>query len=142
MGRTKEAAAEALTAVEKAVSAGDVTAAPSGRAGSVETRTPSPRQSRLPGPARFTLAVVLSFAISSLGRSFVNYSTQNEISSVAREPDSQTELIALTAWKLYVSAGAQSSNSVFFRSPFQLRAEEADPFSSTKLTRTGMADSG
>jgi hypothetical protein len=107
MGRTKEAAAEALTAVDGSAVTSPAYTAPSGRAETVDTRAPSPRRSRLPDPARFTLAVVLSFALSSLGRSFIDYSTQNELSNIAREPSAKPELFALAAWKLYVTAGAQ-----------------------------------
>lgn len=106
MGRTKEAAAEAVTAVvdgaAAAVSPAD--AGPSGRAESIKTGTLSPRRAaRLPGPVRFALAVVLSFALSSLGRSFVDQCSQNEVGSITRETNSRTELLVLAAWKLYVS---------------------------------------
>lgn len=141
MGRTEEASAEALSAVGGPAATWPANTAPSGRSGPVETRTPSPRRARLPGPARFTLAVVLSFALSSLGRSFVDYATQNEMSSIAVEASSKPELYALAAWKLYVTAGAQSYP---IRLGLQPRAEASRliSFGSTKLTLAGVADSG
>jgi hypothetical protein len=108
MGRAKEAAAEAVTTVidgaAAAVSPADA-AGPSGPAESIKTGALSPRRAaRLPGPARFALAVVLSFALSSLGRSFVDQYSQYEVGSIMRETNSRTELVVLAAWKLYVSS--------------------------------------
>ncbi|KAL2022338.1 hypothetical protein VTK56DRAFT_5736 [Thermocarpiscus australiensis] len=101
MGRGKEAAGQALTAVAKAADALPVPRALSGRTESLEPGAPSPRRSRLPGPVRFPLVVVLSFAISSLGHSFLNYWTQNELAGIARQIDSKPELFVLAAWRLF-----------------------------------------
>ncbi|KAK4106880.1 hypothetical protein N658DRAFT_33914 [Parathielavia hyrcaniae] len=122
MGRAKEAGAEALTAVvdEAAASAravsqhADTVPAPVGAADESTARgksgTPSsPRgrahhnhhHHRLPEPARFALAVVLSFVISSLGRSFVDHCSDNEVGSITREGNSRAELAVLAAWRLF-----------------------------------------
>lgn len=113
MARVKEAAAEAAHAAAEGVAAGaaaaDAATTPSTRAESLsagkdESGALSPRRAaRLPGPARFVLAVVLSFALSELGRSFVNHWSNNEVGSIAREITSQKELAVLAGWKLYVS---------------------------------------
>jgi hypothetical protein len=121
MGRAKEAGAEALTAVadraaavvDKAVAEAEAGAAAaekvvssaadtilSGRAESIGTLSPTRRAPRLPGPARFALAVVLSFALSSLGRSFVDHCSDNEVGSITREGNSRAELAFLAAWRL------------------------------------------
>ncbi|KAL2263230.1 hypothetical protein VTK26DRAFT_7724 [Humicola hyalothermophila] len=109
MARPKAAAtaAEALTAAEPplgeaaAASSPAETAAPLGRAESTgASRAPAPRSPQLSGPARFVLAVVLSSALSSLGRSFLGYATQNELGSITREVGSNTELTLLAAWRL------------------------------------------
>ncbi|KAH6627835.1 hypothetical protein F5144DRAFT_577038 [Chaetomium tenue] len=111
MARVKEAAAEAAHAVAEGVAAGaaaaDAATTPSTRAeslsvGNDEAGALSPRRAaRLPGPARFVLAVVLSFAVSELGRSFVNHWSNNEVASIAREITSQKELAVLAGWKLF-----------------------------------------
>jgi hypothetical protein len=44
----------------------------------------------------------LSFALSSLGRSFVDHCSSNEVGSITREENSRAELAVLAAWKLYV----------------------------------------
>ncbi|KAL2164602.1 hypothetical protein VTH06DRAFT_3819 [Thermothelomyces fergusii] len=44
---------------------------------------PPKRVARLPGPVRFALAVILSFALSTLGRLLVDHCSNNEIGSVA-----------------------------------------------------------
>lgn len=130
MGRAKESAAEAVNAVvDGAIS--PAYSAVSGRAESIKqgTLALSPRRARLPGPARFALAVVLSFALASLGRSFVDQCSNNEVGSITREANSQTEMFVLAAWRLYVlTRRPASSHCDLFRPPFQLRAEEADPF--------------
>ncbi|KAK3990640.1 hypothetical protein QBC44DRAFT_216491, partial [Cladorrhinum sp. PSN332] len=54
----------------------------------------------LPGPARFSLVVVLSFAFSYLGRSFADHWTDGELSNVTRQPASQDEELFRAAWKL------------------------------------------
>lgn len=110
MGRVKEAAADALHAVSDNAAAAAAAAAsqhadtiPSGRAESLKSELSAPRRAaRLPGPARFALAVVLSFALSSLGRSFVDHCSNNEVGSITREGNSTVELSALAAWRLYV----------------------------------------
>jgi hypothetical protein len=117
MARVKEAAAEAAHAVAEGVADGaaavvaaaDAATTPSTRAaeslsaGTGKSGALSPRRAaRLPGPARFVLAVVLSFALSELGRSFVNHWSNNEVGSIAREITSQKELAVLAGWKLYV----------------------------------------
>lgn len=83
--------AESKVASIKRVVADDVAAA---------TATAAAGPGRLPGPVRFVLVVVLSFALLSLGRSFVDHVSDNEVGSIARETNSQTELGALAAWKL------------------------------------------
>ncbi|KAL2134809.1 hypothetical protein VTI74DRAFT_10793 [Chaetomium olivicolor] len=98
MGRAKEAAAEALTAVVDGTAAA---VAPADTAGPSGALSPRRARARLPSPARFGLAVVLSFALSSLGRSFVDNCSQNEVSNIAREENSQTELFVMAAWKLF-----------------------------------------
>ncbi|KAK3296067.1 uncharacterized protein B0H64DRAFT_162838 [Chaetomium fimeti] len=85
MDRAKEAAAEAADA------------APILPGGALSPK----RAARLPGAARFVLAVVLSFALSALGRSFVDHWSNNEMGSIAREITSQTELSVLAGWKLF-----------------------------------------
>jgi hypothetical protein len=114
MGRAKEAGAEALTAgVDRAAAGARAAAAAaeklassaadtvsSGRAESVGMLSPTRRAPRLPGPARFALAVVLSFALSSLGRSFVDHCSDNEVGSITREGNSRVELGVLAAWRL------------------------------------------
>ncbi|KAJ4292321.1 hypothetical protein N0V88_005953 [Collariella sp. IMI 366227] len=106
MGRAKEAAAEALTAAvngaTRAVAPADI-AGPSGSAELLETlrtETPSSKhaRARLPGPVRFALAVVLSFALSTLGRSFVDTYSQNEVGTITREENSQAEFGLALAW--------------------------------------------
>jgi hypothetical protein len=60
---------------------------------------------RLAGPARFALAVVLSFALSGLGRSLVARCTRDEGARLRREPgggDARIEMLAPVAWRLYV----------------------------------------
>lgn len=134
MGRVKESAAEAVNAVIDGAASPAYTAL-SGRAESIKhgTLALSPRRARLPGPARFALAVVLSFALSSLGRSFVDQCSNNEVGSITREANSQTELFVLAAWRLYVLTRRPSSSQCgLFRPPFQLRAEEADPLSARR----------
>lgn len=104
MGRTKESAAGAYAAGDGAAVASRADAASSGRAQSAEADAQSAGRARLPGPARFVLAVVLSFALSSLGRAFLDHMTENELARIAREASSRTELVAQAAWKLYVCA--------------------------------------
>ncbi|KAK4123868.1 hypothetical protein N657DRAFT_431102 [Parathielavia appendiculata] len=113
MGRAKEAGAEALTAVVDGAAAAaravsqhaDTAPAPFGAADEptmAKPRTLSRGRAhhRLPDSARFALAVVLSFAISSLGRSFVDHCSDNEIGSITREGNSRTELFLLAARRL------------------------------------------
>ncbi|GAB1320623.1 hypothetical protein MFIFM68171_10833 [Madurella fahalii] len=100
MGRVKEAAAEDLTAVGAAVAL-PAPATPAGRAESSGAKTSLSRRARLPGPARFALVIILSFALSSLGQSFLAYWTRNELASIARPTDSRTEAAVLAAWRLF-----------------------------------------
>ncbi len=121
MGRAKKVAAEAVTAVtavaDGAAAAATAAAAtvlpaaagPAGAADSTESinlkagqLSPRQRVARLPGPVRFAVAVGLSFALSSLGRSFVDRCTQNEVASITREVGSKSELFAPAVWRLYV----------------------------------------
>ncbi|KAK0748675.1 hypothetical protein B0T21DRAFT_407167 [Apiosordaria backusii] len=96
MARVKEAAAEALTAVE------EQSVAQTGRAESTESdaATAPEKLARLPGPAQFVLAVALSFGISSLGRLSVDYLTPGELAYIARPPSSRTEEAIIAGWKL------------------------------------------
>ncbi len=122
MGRAKKVAAEAVTAVtavaDGAAAAATAAAAavlpasagPSGGADSTESisvksglLSPRQRVARLPGPVQFALAVGLSFALSSLGRSFVGWATQNEAAGITREAGSKSEVFAPAAWRLYVT---------------------------------------
>ncbi|KAL2201382.1 hypothetical protein P885DRAFT_25770 [Corynascus similis CBS 632.67] len=94
MARAKEAAAETANIIAD------------GTAGAVPHADaavpPSPKHvARLPGSVRFALAVVLSFALSSLGRSFVDHCSNNEIGSIAGEGNTRKELSVLAAWKLF-----------------------------------------
>lgn len=107
MGRVKQAAAEHLAAADGAVVASPALAAPAGRAESSGAEVSSSRRARLPSPARFALVVILSFALSSLGQSFLALWTQNELASVAKPTGSGNEAAVLAAWKLYVSAGTR-----------------------------------
>jgi hypothetical protein len=134
MGRAKEAAAEAVNAVVDGAAAAasaadtastDLAESIGAKVGTIARR----REARLPGPVRFSLAVVLSFALSSLGRSFVDHYSQNEVGSIMREEISRTELGVLAAWRLYVFCECT------------LRAEEVEPLFSCSsatliLTRT------
>jgi hypothetical protein len=157
MGRAKEAAADAFGAVSDSAAAAasqHAYTAPSGRAESLKSDLSPPRRAaRLPSAARFALAVVLSFALSSLGRSFVDHWSNNEVGSITREANSTAELSVLAAWRLYVLVcfGLLLASFVMgkkckrvARPPFQLRAEEADtPFSSSHPTNlVCMAGSG
>ncbi|KAL1843414.1 hypothetical protein VTJ49DRAFT_1764 [Mycothermus thermophilus] len=57
---------------------------------------------RLPNPVRFALAVVLSFALEALGRSFVDHWTGGEVAAIAREAsDESVERWAGVVWKLF-----------------------------------------
>ncbi|KAH6850284.1 hypothetical protein B0I37DRAFT_110448 [Chaetomium sp. MPI-CAGE-AT-0009] len=94
MDRVKEAAAEAANAATAS------SARPESISVGKSEALPPKRAARLPGPARFVLAVVLSFALSSLGRSFVDHWSNNEMGSIAREITSQTEQSVLVGWKL------------------------------------------
>jgi hypothetical protein len=106
MGRAKEAAADAFGAVSDSAAAAasqNAYTTPSGRAESLKSDLSPPRRAaRLPSAARFALAVVLSFALSSLGRAFVDHWSNNEVGSITREANSTAELSVLAAWKLYV----------------------------------------
>lgn len=114
MGRTKEAATDALHAVSDGAAAAkalahDTATATSGVAEAVSNSkigaaalAPGRRAARLPNPVRFALAVVLSFALSSLGRSFVDHVSSNEVGAIAREDRSDVEGYVLAGWKLYV----------------------------------------
>jgi hypothetical protein len=106
MGRAKEAAADALSTVSDSAAAAASQHAyttPSGRAESLKSELPPPRRAaRLPSAARFALAVVLSFALSTLGRSFVYHWSNNEVGSIAREANSTAEQLVLVAWRVYV----------------------------------------
>jgi hypothetical protein len=106
MGRTKEAAQHALDAVTDGAAAAKSLAytAESGVADAISSGKLSPRRraTRLPNPVRFALAVVLSFALSSLGRSFVDHASNNEVAGITRETNSTAETYVLAAWKLYV----------------------------------------
>ncbi|KAK4245399.1 hypothetical protein C7999DRAFT_43066 [Corynascus novoguineensis] len=94
MARAKEAAAETANVIAD----GTADAVPRADA----AVPPSPKHdARLPGSVRFVLAVVLSFALSSLGRSFVDHCSNNEIGSIAREGNTRKELSILAAWKLF-----------------------------------------
>jgi len=123
MGRAKKVAAEAVTAVNAvadgaaaaaAAAAAAVLPADAGPSGGAAESTESlnvksgqlwlRRAARLPGPVRFAVAVVLSFALSSLGRSFVDRCTQNEVASITREAGSRSELFAPAAWRLFTLA--------------------------------------
>jgi len=111
MGRVKDAAADALaSASDGADTAKSLAhAASAGVAesvkGSAQALSPRRRASRLPNPVRFALAVVLSFALSSLGRSFVDHASNNEVGAITREANSDVEVYVLAAWKLYVLFG-------------------------------------
>ncbi|KAL2168179.1 hypothetical protein VTG60DRAFT_296 [Thermothelomyces hinnuleus] len=95
MARVKEAAAETANSVAEKTAAAAEAAAHA-------AVPPSPKRvARLPGPVRFALAVVLSFALSSLGRLFVDHCSNNEIGGIAREGISRKELSILAAWKLF-----------------------------------------
>jgi len=59
-------------------------------------------RARLPGPIRFALVVILSFALSSLGHSYLGVWTEGGLAGVARQPQSDVETGVLIAWKLYV----------------------------------------
>ncbi|KAK4146960.1 uncharacterized protein C8A04DRAFT_34516 [Dichotomopilus funicola] len=81
--------------IKRAVADGDVATA------TAKAAAAAAGPGRLPGPVRFVLVVVLSFALLSLGRSFVDHVSDNEVGSIARETNSQTELGVLAAWKLF-----------------------------------------
>ncbi|KAK4186552.1 hypothetical protein QBC35DRAFT_267425 [Podospora australis] len=100
MVRVKEAAAEAITAVDSAAAAlvgrPDFTNAVVAKSKSQLKRAP------LTGPTRFALAVVLSFAISSLGRSFLSILTKNELANIAKDSsNSWTGSLVTSAFKLF-----------------------------------------
>ena len=157
MGRAKKVAAEAVTAVT-AVADGAAAAAaaaaaavlpadagPSGGAESTESINVKSghlwprRAAQLPGPVRFGLAVVLSFALSSLGRSLVDRCTQNEVASITREARSRSELFAPAAWRLYV--GWLECTDFALLSCLGLRRLDKPPtLSSAKLTLSFPAD--
>ncbi|KAK3944645.1 hypothetical protein QBC46DRAFT_157740 [Diplogelasinospora grovesii] len=56
--------------------------------------------SRLPEPIRFALVVVLSFTLSALAQSFLGEWTGGELATIARQPESRTEVAVLTAWRI------------------------------------------
>jgi hypothetical protein len=59
---------------------------------------------QLPGAVRFALAVVLSFALSELGRLAVDRVSEGELGGILRAAASRTgrEGFVLVAWRLYV----------------------------------------
>lgn len=124
MGRAKEAAVEALTAVEGTAVAFSDAAASAGRAELSAAKASLSRRTRLPGPARFALVVILSFALSALGYSFLGYWTENELANIARPARSRTEVTALAAWRLYVSAECSAPSRPSARLFLHLTAEE------------------
>ena len=74
-------------------------------------------RTQLPEPARLALVVVLSFAITALGDSFVDFGTNRELDSIARRPESKAEMAVLASWKMYViPTFGPRSPSVCFRS--------------------------
>ncbi|KAL2271734.1 hypothetical protein VTJ83DRAFT_1105 [Remersonia thermophila] len=56
---------------------------------------------RLPNPVRFALAVILSFALETLGRSFVDHQTGNEAAAISIEEPEGLELWGGVWWKLF-----------------------------------------
>lgn len=97
MVRVKEAAAETLTAVDSSAA---LTGGRPDFADRVVAKLPLKR-APLPGTARFALAVALSFAISSLGQSFLSILTKNELANIARGSGSWIELLLPAAFKLF-----------------------------------------
>lgn len=95
MARVKEAAAETADSVAEGIAAAATADGPV---------PPSPKRvTRLSGPVRFALAVILSFAFWSLGRLLVDYCSDNEIRSISKEVMTRKEHSILAAWKLYAS---------------------------------------
>ncbi|KAK4237390.1 hypothetical protein C8A03DRAFT_16057 [Achaetomium macrosporum] len=102
MGRAKEAASAVVDGAAAAASAADTASSDLAESIGAKVGTLSRRRdSRLPGSVRFALAVVLSLALSSLGRSFVDHYSQNEVGSIMREEVSRSELGVLAAWRLF-----------------------------------------
>ncbi|KAK4202742.1 hypothetical protein QBC40DRAFT_321130 [Triangularia verruculosa] len=111
MARVKEAAAEALTAVESSVahlagSAEDavITTTAAALAAPKKLARSSSSSSSLPGPAQFVLAVALSYGISTVGKLGVGYFSPGEWASIARVPADNVEGGVVLGWKLLVLA--------------------------------------
>lgn len=61
----------------------------------------TPRQrSSIPPLAKFPLAVLLSFAMSSTGYSLLGEYTKGELASVSRSQDTWTEVGLLAGWRV------------------------------------------
>jgi hypothetical protein len=109
MARAKEAAADARSRVADEVAAAAASAhtalsGPADKLASLSSSTSSSvnarATARLPGPVRFALAVVLNFALTALGRSFVDHWSENEVGAVMREGNSRAELAGLVTWRV------------------------------------------
>lgn len=78
-------------------------------AGELAVTRPSPTTARrrpgagarLPESVRLALVVVLSFSFSALGYSFLNLTTEGELATIARRPESKTETSMLAAWQIF-----------------------------------------
>lgn len=58
------------------------------------------RRSALPPVLRFPLAATLSFAVASLGYSFLGEVTKGELATVSRSQDTWAEVGILAGWRL------------------------------------------
>lgn len=55
---------------------------------------------KLPSGVRFFLVATISFAISSMGYSFINEFTKGELATVMRTLETDKEIAVMTAWRL------------------------------------------
>jgi len=108
MGRTPQA----TQAEPEAPTKGSV-AQPDDTAGADVPEEAVSGRTKLPSPVRFVLAVVLNFALGSLGQVGLHYATKGELASVAKDLE-KWEVGVLAAWRLYVRSLVQSSPCTVF----------------------------
>ncbi|KAM7223775.1 hypothetical protein V8F06_000791 [Rhypophila decipiens] len=105
MGRKKnaETAAAAVAVAEKKTV--DATTAAASSLTSVVDRAQQRARSardRLPDLARFGLALLLNFSLSSVSEAGLKWLTQDELTSIARESDSMLGTIVSAGWKIFL----------------------------------------